>query len=63
MTNIDKNEQLVTLTGWVRPQDVSPQNVVESLRVADAALTYQAKGNLDKPRGGFLSKLVGKLWP
>jgi len=63
MTNIDKNEQLVTLTGWVRPQDVSPQNVVESLRVADAALTYQAKGNLDKPRGGFLSRLVGKLWP
>src|SRR5690606_4820086 len=33
---LDKQEQQVTVTGFVRPQDVTPRNVVDSWRVADA---------------------------
>jgi flagellar L-ring protein FlgH len=63
LVNVDKNQQTVAFAGYVRPQDVSPANVVESMRVADAQLTYLNKGGLGKPKGGIVSKVVGMLWP
>lgn len=64
MVNVDKNQQEVTLTGWVRPQDIDVgTNVVESARVADADIVVTQKGKLGKPRSGVLSKIVGALWP
>lgn len=63
LVDVDKNKQEVTFTGWVRPQDVSPQNTVESFRVADAQLLYTAKGNLGKPKGGILGRILGMVWP
>jgi flagellar L-ring protein FlgH len=63
LIDVDKGQQDVTLTGWVRAQDVSTGNVVESARIADAQLTYVSPGPLGKPKGGILSKVVGILWP
>lgn len=59
----DKVKQDFQLTGWVRAQDVSPRNVVESARIADAKLVYHMKGNLGKTRGGLVGKILGAVWP
>lgn len=62
-TSVDRSVHEMTLTGWVRPQDVTPTNVVESWRVGDANLVYASSGNLGKPRGGILGRIVGAIWP
>ena len=63
LVDIDKNKQEITFTGWVRPQDISAQNYVESSRVADAQLVYTAKGSLGKPKGSIVGRIFGMLWP
>ena len=61
--NVDKNAEELSLTGLVRPQDVSHGNVVDSWRIADAELLYSSKGSLDKPKSGLITKLLGAFWP
>ena len=58
---VDGRKQQMTLTGLVRAQDVSPQNVVLSSRVADASISY--KGNGLSPKRGLLGRLLGLFWP
>lgn len=60
---IDDHRQEFSISGRVRPQDVMPHNVVESRRVADAKIGYEAQGRLGKARGGIISRLIGWLWP
>ncbi len=59
---IDDVEQEVTLRGWLRVQDLSTDNTVESWRIADAEILYTSNGNLGKA-GGFWSKLLDFIWP
>jgi flagellar L-ring protein precursor FlgH len=63
LINVDKAKQDIVLTGWVRAQDVSPQNLVESYRIADAQLTYNSPGPLGKPKQGIVSRVLGWFWP
>ncbi len=59
---IDEVEEEVTLRGWIRPQDISLQNTVESWRVSEAQILYASTGTLGKPQG-FLTRLLNKIWP
>jgi flagellar L-ring protein FlgH len=61
--DVDKNKQTLNLTGWVRPEDISPQNYIASERVADAQLTYTLTGDIGKTRGGLIGRLVNVFWP
>ena len=62
--NVDENQQDVTVTGWIRPQDIAVgTNIIESSRLADAEVVYGQKGALGKPRSGLLSRMLGALWP
>ena len=61
--NVDKAQQDVEFTGWVRAEDISTQNVVESNRVADASIGYLSPGPLGKPKQGILTRIVGVFWP
>ena len=61
--DVDKAAQDIVFTGWVRAQDVSTQNMVESNRVADALLAYTSPGPLGTPKQGIVSKVLGALWP
>jgi flagellar L-ring protein precursor FlgH len=63
LVNVDRNIQEITLTGWVRPEDVSAYNTISSARVADAELVYAAKGKLGKPHSGIIGRILGALWP
>jgi flagellar L-ring protein FlgH len=62
-TSVDRNRQQLTLAGWVRPQDVSSQNLLESWRIGDAQLVYTQRGGLDRPRGGIVSRIISVFWP
>jgi flagellar L-ring protein precursor FlgH len=63
LVDVDKNKQTLNFSGWVRPEDVSPQNLVASERVADAQLTYQLSGDIGKTRGGLIGRLLNVFWP
>ena len=61
--NVDKNQQDIVFTGFARPQDISLTNTVESSRIADAQVGYASPGNLASPKTGFISRILGGLWP
>ena len=63
LVDVDKGKQQVVLTGWVRAQDVSTANTVESARLADAQLTYLSPGPLGKPKQGMITRIVSLVWP
>jgi len=61
--DVDKNKQSLNFSGWVRPEDITPQNYVSSERVADASLTYALTGDIGKTRGGIIGRLLNVFWP
>ncbi|MEP6494630.1 MAG: flagellar basal body L-ring protein FlgH [bacterium] len=63
LVDVDKNKQTLNLTGWVRPEDISPANLVVSERVADVQMTYALNGDLGKTRGGIVGRLLSVFWP
>jgi flagellar L-ring protein FlgH len=63
VVDVDKNKQSLNFTGWVRPEDISPQNYVGSERVADASLTYSLTGDIGKTRGGIIGRILNVFWP
>jgi flagellar L-ring protein precursor FlgH len=58
---VDGRLQEVRLKGAVRPEDVTPQNLVSSNRIADAVISY--KGKKMGPRTGIIGKILSILWP
>ncbi|MES2358173.1 MAG: flagellar basal body L-ring protein FlgH [Gemmatimonadota bacterium] len=60
---VEESKVNLTLTGWVRVQDVAPDNSVQSFRMADADLDYQAEGPLGKAKSGIIGRLLGAFWP
>lgn len=61
---VNNEEQFITLTGMVRPQDINRDNVVLSSQVADANITFAGAGVVaDKQRSGWGVWLFDWLWP
>lgn len=58
---VDGRRQEVMLKGVVRPQDVTPGNVVASARLADLEVSY--KGKKMSPKMGMIGKMVSMIWP
>lgn len=46
LVTVNDEQQKVTLSGQVRPQDISADNVVQSTRLAEARITYAGDGDL-----------------
>jgi flagellar L-ring protein precursor FlgH len=61
--NVEKSKIHLALSGWARTQDITSNNIITSSRLADARLTYQAEGPLGSPKGGIISRLLGRVWP
>lgn len=59
---IDDHEQEVTIRGFVRPEDVSTSNTVESWRIADAEILYASNGKLGKS-DSIWSRLLDMIIP
>jgi len=60
---IDKHEQTLTLSGSVRPQDVTRNNVIDSWRLGDARIAYVSNGEMGKPKRSILGRIFGVIWP
>ena len=57
LITINQGEEFIRLEGIIRPVDIGPQNTVESTKVADAAITYSGRGNLQATnRPGWLTR-------
>jgi flagellar L-ring protein precursor FlgH len=57
--------EYIRVSGIVRPDDIAPDNTVESTRVADATLVYVGDGqNSMATRMGWLAKFfISGMWP
>jgi len=54
---INQGQELVRISGIVRPQDIGQDNTVDSTRVADARIAYTGRGSLaDANTQGWLSR-------
>ena len=61
---VNNEEQFMTLTGIVRPQDVGRDNVVLSTQIADARIAFGGIGLVaDKQRSGWGTWMFDWLWP
>lgn len=59
---INGEQQLITLSGVVRPRDIGTDNTVASSRIADAHIQVSGKGFVaSQSKPGFLAKLLGFL--
>ncbi|ABQ28247.1 flagellar basal body L-ring protein FlgH [Geotalea uraniireducens] len=61
---VNNEDQVIVLTGTVRPRDISSDNVVNSIYVADARINYSGKGIIsDRQKPGWLMGLFDTIWP
>lgn len=63
LITINQGEEFIRLEGIVRPVDIGPENTVASTKVADAAITYSGRGNLQATnRPGWLTRFFNSPW-
>ena len=61
---LNEEEQIITLSGIVRPEDLSFQNTVNSTKIANAKITYTGKGVIaDKQHPGWVTRIIAWIWP
>ena len=60
---INQGQEYVRIQGIVRPIDIDPDNSISSLKVADAMISYGAKGALaDANKPGVLARFFNLPW-
>ncbi len=60
---INRGEELIRVTGIVRPVDIRPDNSIDSTQVADARIEYRGVGTLaDSNRPGWLTRFFNSPW-
>ncbi|MBW2030281.1 MAG: flagellar basal body L-ring protein FlgH [Deltaproteobacteria bacterium] len=61
---VNNETQYITISGMVRPEDISATNEISSTYVANARITYSGIGPLaDKQKPGWLGRVVDHVWP
>ena len=61
---VNHETQYITLSGIIRPEDISPSNEISSTYVADARITYSGIGPVaDKQKPGWLGRIIDHAWP
>jgi flagellar L-ring protein FlgH len=61
---IDREKQIIQLSGVIRPYDIDQYNQIGSSQIADAKIYYGNQGDIDNStQRGWGSKLVNAVWP
>ena len=61
---VNNEKQYMTLSGIIRPRDISPDNVILSTYISDARIAYSGTGVVDdRQRPGWLANILNKIWP
>ncbi len=61
---LSEGSEVIQVAGVIRPSDVSPNNTVQSRRLANAQIAYRGKGELTTAsRSGWGTQALMKWWP
>ncbi|WP_225071639.1 flagellar basal body L-ring protein FlgH [Desulfuromonas sp. CSMB_57] len=61
---VNNEDQIIVLSGIVRPTDISAQNIVNSRHILDADISYRGKGVIsDKQHPGWMTRILDHVWP
>ena len=61
---LSEGSEVIQVAGTIRPEDVAPNNTVQSRRLANAQITYRGTGDLAAAsRAGWATSGLLKLWP
>lgn len=62
--SLNHEDQDLTLSGIIRPEDIAFDNTIDSKLIANARITYSGSGVLaDKQRVGWGVRILDWLWP
>lgn len=62
--SVNNEEQVMVISGLVRPRDVSSDNEVPSNKVANMRIDYYGRGTVGEAQyGGWLGRALRKVWP
>jgi len=61
---VNLEDQVIVLSGIIRPEDISTNNTILSSYVADAKIEYYGSGVVsEKQRPGWMARLLDYVWP
>jgi len=61
---IHEGEEVIRFAGIIRPEDITPDNTIDSAKVADVRLIYKDTGiSGDSNRPGAVTQFLHKYWP
>ncbi len=61
---LTEGAEVIQVSGIVRPEDVSPNNTLQSRRLANAQIAYRGAGDMaSATRPGWGTNLLMKFWP
>ncbi len=62
--SVNNEEQVMVISGLVRPRDVNSDNEVPSNKVANMRIDYYGRGTVGEAQyGGWLGRALRKVWP
>ena len=61
---VNSEEQVIVISGLVRPRDVDSANEVDSSKIADMRIDYYGRGTVGEAQyGGWLGRVMRYVWP
>jgi flagellar L-ring protein precursor FlgH len=61
---VNNEDQIIRLTGIIRPYDITAYNTIDSQYILDARIEYSGEGIIsEKQRPGWLARLIDIAWP
>lgn len=61
---VNNEDQIIVLEGVIRQRDITPDNTVNSIYVANARISYTGKGTIsDRQEPGWLMNIIDAVWP
>jgi len=62
---LNRGDEFIRISGMIRPDDITPNNTVDSTKLANAKISYSGTGELaDSARIGWLSRFFNSaVWP
>lgn len=64
LITVNAEDQFMILTGVIRPEDITTDNLILSQYIANARIVYTGRGVVDdKMRPGWLTRIIDHVWP
>lgn len=61
---VNNEEQVMVVSGLVRPRDISSINEIDSSKIANMRIDYYGRGVIGEAQaGGWLARIMRRLWP